>query len=126
MASASSPCVQAGMIFPSPSTSSSTGSTSSTNSVVFLCAPCGEAFLPMSAERRIILRSYQCAEHGHLRNVVTVGRQAHNPPMDFARLFAGFFQPVLFGSLAVFVLIGVVALRAPHRSPVLVVRKPYR
>jgi len=46
--------------------------------------------------------------------------------MDLARLFAGFFQPVLFGSAAVFILIGLVGLRTPHRSPVVVARKPYR
>jgi hypothetical protein len=46
--------------------------------------------------------------------------------MNLAQVFAGFFQPVACGSAAVFVLLGFIGIRAPHRSPAVISRKPYR
>jgi len=46
--------------------------------------------------------------------------------MHFTDLFAGFFAPVVIGSATVLILIGLVRLRTPRRSPALVARKPSR
>ena len=46
--------------------------------------------------------------------------------MDFAQLFAGFFQSVACGTAAVFALIGIVGIRTPRRSPAMIPRKPSR
>jgi len=46
--------------------------------------------------------------------------------MDFAQLFARFFQSVACGSAAVFALIGIVGIRTPRRSPAMISRKPSR
>jgi hypothetical protein len=40
--------------------------------------------------------------------------------MDWAHLFLEFFHTVALGSAAVFILLGVVRLRSPRRSPALI------
>lgn len=61
-----------------------------------------------------------------LSNVASAALCPHNPIMDFAQLFAGFFQSVACGSAAVFALIGIVGIRTPRRSPAMIPRKPSR
>ncbi len=46
--------------------------------------------------------------------------------MEFAQLFFGFLQPVALGSLAVFLLLGMVSFRSHRRTPVLITRRPNR
>jgi hypothetical protein len=46
--------------------------------------------------------------------------------MDLAHLFLGFFHTVALGSATVFVLLGVVRLRGPRRSPALIPGKSSR
>jgi hypothetical protein len=46
--------------------------------------------------------------------------------MEFGQLFFGFLQPVALGSVAVFLLLGVVSLRSHRRTPALIVRRPGR
>jgi hypothetical protein len=46
--------------------------------------------------------------------------------MAFTQLFLGFLQPVALGSAAVFVLLFIIGLRTPRRSPVLATRKTSR
>jgi hypothetical protein len=46
--------------------------------------------------------------------------------MEFSRLFLVFLQPVALGSAAVFVVLGVIGLRTPRRSSLLVNRRTSR
>jgi hypothetical protein len=46
--------------------------------------------------------------------------------MEFGQLFYGFLQPVVLGSLAVFLLLGVVSVRSQRRSPALIARRSIR
>ena len=46
--------------------------------------------------------------------------------MGFTQLFLGFLQPVALGSAAVFVLIGIIGLKAPSRTGILVTRRTSR
>lgn len=46
--------------------------------------------------------------------------------MNMAQVFIGFLQPVAFGSVAVFILFGLIHLRTPHRTPVLAEHRPDR
>lgn len=46
--------------------------------------------------------------------------------MDLVHLFRGFFQTIALGSATVFVLLGIVRVRIPRRSPVLVPGKSSR
>jgi hypothetical protein len=46
--------------------------------------------------------------------------------MGFTQLFLGFLQPVALGSAAVFVVLGVIGLRTPSRSGLLVTRRTSR
>jgi len=43
--------------------------------------------------------------------------------MGISQLFLGFLQPVALGSAAVFVVLGVIGLRTPRRSSLLVSRR---
>ena len=43
--------------------------------------------------------------------------------MALIQLFCGFLQPVAMGSAVVFVLLAVIALRTPRRSPTLINRR---
>jgi hypothetical protein len=46
--------------------------------------------------------------------------------MAFTQLFLGFLQPVALGSAAVFVLLFIIGLRTPRRSPFLATRRTSR
>jgi hypothetical protein len=46
--------------------------------------------------------------------------------MGFMQIFLGFLQPVALGSAAVFVVLGVIGLRTPSRSGLLVTRRTSR
>jgi hypothetical protein len=46
--------------------------------------------------------------------------------MDWAHVFLGFFQTVALGSATVFILLGVVRLRSPRRTPALIPGKSSR
>ena len=46
--------------------------------------------------------------------------------MDLGDLFRGFFQTIALGSATVFILLGVVRLRSPRRTPALVPGKSSR
>jgi len=46
--------------------------------------------------------------------------------MHFSDIFSGFLQPVAIGSAAVLALLGLVRLKTPRRSPVLIDRRPPR
>ena len=61
-----------------------------------------------------------------MSNLASRVRHAHNPSMDFVHIFAGFLQPVAIGSAAVFAVLGIVRLRTPRRSPVIIDRRPPR
>ena len=50
----------------------------------------------------------------------------HNAEMSLGHLFLGFLQPVALGSVAVLVLLLVIGLRTPRRSPALLPRRPSR
>jgi hypothetical protein len=44
--------------------------------------------------------------------------------MNFSSVFAGFWQPVAYGSIAVVALLIVIRIRTPRRSPALIERRP--
>jgi len=46
--------------------------------------------------------------------------------MGLTQLFVGFLQPVALGSAAVFALIGIIGLRTPSRTGLLVTRRTSR
>jgi len=46
--------------------------------------------------------------------------------MDLSNVFVGFLQPVALGSAAVFVLLGIVRIRIPRRTPAFITRKTSR
>ena len=46
--------------------------------------------------------------------------------MDLGELFHGFFQTIALGSATVFILLGVVRLRSPRRTPALIPGKSSR
>ena len=46
--------------------------------------------------------------------------------MDLSELFRGFFQTIALGSATVFILLGVVRLRTPRRTPALIPGKSAR
>ena len=46
--------------------------------------------------------------------------------MDLGNLFRGFFQTIALGSATVFILLGVVRLRIPRRTPALIPGKSSR
>jgi hypothetical protein len=46
--------------------------------------------------------------------------------MDLGQLFRGFFQTIALGSATVFILLGVVRLRSPRRTPAMIPGKSSR
>ncbi len=61
-----------------------------------------------------------------MSNIASGPTCAHNLSMHLGEIFAAFLQPVAIGSAAVFVLLGILRLRIPHRSPALALRKTLR
>jgi hypothetical protein len=59
-------------------------------------------------------------------NVAFCPRLLHKSAMGISQLFLGFLQPVALGSAAVFVVLGVIGLRTPRRSSLLVSRRTLR
>ena len=59
-------------------------------------------------------------------NIDSPSLHPDNPLMDLRQLFLEFFGTVGLGSATVFVLFGVVRLRTPRRSAVLIPHKPSR
>jgi hypothetical protein len=59
-------------------------------------------------------------------NIAYFTRRPHNRFMDLGDLFRGFFQTIALGSAAVFILLGVVRLRSPRRTPALIPGKSSR
>ena len=59
-------------------------------------------------------------------NLAEPNRCLHNRFMDFGELFRGFFQTIALGSATVFILLGVVRVRSPRRTPALIPGKSSR
>jgi len=105
-----------------------------TGSQIAALAGLGSASTAASGTFRLLIRHSQLvttlSPHGALerpfRNVACFSEEADNPPMDLSNVFVGFLQPVALGSAAVFVLLGIVRIRIPRRTPAFITRKTSR
>ena len=59
-------------------------------------------------------------------NLADPNGRPHNRFMDLGDLFRGFFQTIALGSATVFILLGVVRLRSPRRTPAMIPGKSSR